>query len=300
MADKQKEIKEKKRGSFASWFIEDEDEELLPEDEYQEQEGPAEVPEPSEKDKKGKKEKKKKKSKKDEAAKDGEPKKKKKHISFGLILLIIIVLAIAALAVHMYLDIHSPDSENRGTVIGDYYCYYLEDKDQIVKFSTSRGSFIVENTDEDFPDLMAKLHPADRSASFGEYMDVVSEAMGSEFRASHYKFIAHASRHVLYSHPASDGENALWLYSEKTGEAKMVIKGNNIRGIDYGNNIIYTRDDDKNMTVCYRTSTSYTGQLISVEPFRYVTKSPITFWTSTIADFARGLIKGLKASTDSR
>ena len=32
MADKQKETKEKKRGSFASWFIEDEDEELLPED----------------------------------------------------------------------------------------------------------------------------------------------------------------------------------------------------------------------------------------------------------------------------
>ncbi|MBR5730668.1 MAG: hypothetical protein IKX89_01815 [Firmicutes bacterium] len=299
MADKQKETKEKKRGSFASWFIEDEDEELLPEDGYQEQEAPEKAPKPSEK--KSSKEKKKKKSKKDKAAEGEETgKKKKKHISFGLVLLILIVLAIAGLAVHMYLDIHSPDSENRGTVIGDYYCYYLEDKDQIVKYSTSRGAFIVENTDEDFPDLMAKLHPADRSASFGDYMDVVSAAMGDSFRASHYKFIAHASRHVLYSHPASDGENALWLYSEKTGEAKMVIKGNNIRGIDYGNNIIYTRDDDKNMTVCYRTSTSYTGQLISVEPFRYVSKSPVTFWTSTIMDFARGLIKGLKASTDSR
>ncbi len=299
MAEKHKETKEKKHGSFASWFIEEEDEELEEKGSDREKKTPATAPAPAKKENKAKKEKKEKKSKKD-AASEGEEPKKKKRISFGLIVLIIIVIAAAALTVHMYLDLHSTASENRGTVIGDYYCYYIEDKDQIVKYSTSRGSFIVNNTDEDYPDLMAKLNPADRSASYGDYMDVVSTAMGDDFRAAHYKFIAQASRYVLYSHPASDGENALWLYSEKTGEAKMVIKGNNIRGIDYGNNIIYTRDDDKNMTVCYRTSTSYSGQLISVEPFRYVTKSPVTFWASTGWDFVRGLVKGLKASTDNR
>ena len=300
MAEKNKETKEKKHGSFASWFIEEEDEEELGEQEADKaQEEPEASPAPAKKEKKAKREKTEKKSKKGELS-EGEEPKKKKHISFGLIVLIIIVVAAAALAVHMYLDLHSTASENRGTVIGDYYCYYIEDKDQIVKYSTSRGSFIVNNTDEDYPDLMSKLNPEDRSASYGDYMDVVSAAMGENFRAAHYKFIAQASRYVLYSHPASDGENALWLYSEKTGETKMVIKGNNIRGIDYGNNIIYTRDDDKNMTVCYRTSTSYSGQLISVEPFRYVTKSPITFWASTGWDFVRGLVKGLKASADNR
>ena len=97
-----------------------------------------------------------------------------------------------------------------------------------------------------------------------------------------------------------EGVPALWLYNQKYNTAAPVVTGANIRGIAFGNFIIYARDDDQNKTVCYRVSNSYSGQILSVDEFRTVSKSPVTFWSSTFWDLVRGLVRGLKASTDSR
>ena len=260
----------------------------------------AEAEEPATEEMPGKdgKPKKEKKAKKDKAARNAEG-KKKRRVSGWLIFLLILIVLVGGLLLHIHLDTHNAESANRGTFINDSYYYYLEGKDQIVKYSTSRGPRIIRNDSEEFPKIMAKLHPADRSASWGEYKDVVAEAMGSSFRASDYKYIGYSGKMVLFSHP-KDGKNALWIYSERSRTAEPIIVNDNIRGIDFGNNIVYTRDDEQDLTVCYRISTSYSGQMISVDPFRNVSKSPVTFWTTTMADFVKGLVKGLKASSESK
>ncbi len=262
-------------------------------------EAPQEAPEEPVTNKKGKKDKKSKDKKKNAQIASDEPAKKKRRIPGFLIFLIIVAIIAAALFIHIRTDIHAKNTENRGTVIGDSYYYYIENKDQLVKYSTSKGPKVIENTDEDFAELFGKLNPIDRSAEKSEHMDDVAAAFGSGFNAANYKFIDYASRCVLFSYP-NNGVPALWLYNEKYGTVEPVVTGANIRGIAFGNFIIYARDDDKDATVCYRVSTSYSGQILSVDEFRTVSKSPVTFWSSTFWDFAKGLVRGLKASTDSR
>ena len=309
--------------SVASWFVEEEDDqepdvpqdqayaedpEYVPEDQpsygtaaYTEaapeaSQEAAEEPQPREKAKKDKKSKDKKKSAENGADK---PEKKRRRIPGILIFLIIIVVIAAAMYIHITTDIHDKNTENRGTVIGSAYCYYIESKDQVVKYSTSSGPKVVKNTDEEFEKLMSKLNPADRSAERYEYADEVAAVIGAGFDKSSYQFIDYASKCVLFSYP-NKGVPALWLYNQKYGTAEPVVTGANIRGIAFGNFIIYARDDDQNKTVCYRVSTSYSGQVLSVDEFRTVSKSPVTFWSSTFWDLVRGLVRGLKASTDSR
>lgn len=327
---------EKKRfmKSVASWFVEEEEEEPvqevpgdesyeapedLPEaenavpDDYSQpfaaagtvaaaealREAPQEAPEEPVTNKKGKKDKKSKGKKKAAQTASDEPAKKKRRIPGFLIFLIIVAIIAAALYIHIRTDIHAKNTEYRGTVIGDSYYYYIENKDEIVKYSTSKGPKVIKNTDEDFAALFEKLNPVDRSAERNEHIDDVAAAFGSGFSAANYRFIDYASRCVLFSYP-NNGVPALWLYNEKYGTVEPVVTGANIRGIAFGNFIIYARDDDKDETVCYRVSTSYSGQVLSVDEFRTVSKSPVTFWSSTFWDFVRGLVRGLKASTDSR
>ena len=315
--------KKKFMKSVASWFVEEEDDqepdvpqdqayaedpEYVPEDQpsygtaaYTEaapeaSQEAAEEPQPREKAKKDKKSRGKKKSAENGADK---PEKKRRRIPGILIFLIIIVVIAAAMYIHITTDIHDKNTENRGTVIGSAYCYYIESKDQVVKYSTSSGPKVVKNTDEEFEKLMSKLNPADRSAERYEYADEVAAVIGAGFDKSSYQFIDYASKCVLFSYP-NKGVPALWLYNQKYGTAEPVVTGANIRGIAFGNFIIYARDDDQNKTVCYRVSTSYSGQVLSVDEFRTVSKSPVTFWSSTFWDLVRGLVRGLKASTDSR
>lgn len=321
--------KKKFMKSVASWFVEEEEEEPVQESPAEEsyetpaedaapadytqpvaavggtaaaealRETPQEAPEEPVTNKKGKKDKKSKGNKKAAQTASDEPAKKKRRIPGFLIFLIIVAIIAAGLYIHIRTDIHAKNTENRGTVIGDSYCYYIENKDQIVKYSTSKGPKVVKNTDEDFADLFEKLNPIDRSAEWTEHRDDVAAAFGSGFDPANYKFIDYASRCVLFSYP-NNGVPALWLYNEKYGTVEPVVTGANIRGIAFGNFIIYARDDDKDTTVCYRVSTSYSGQILSVDEFRTVSKSPVTFWSSTFWDLVRGLVRGLKASTDSR
>ena len=243
---------------------------------------------------------KKSKDKKNEAENGSQkPGKKKRRIPGILVFLIIVVILAAAFYIHVHTDLHSRNTENRGTVIGDTYCYYIESKDAIVKYSTSRGPRTIKNTDEEFETLWNKLKPADRSAEKYEHADDVAAVIGDSFNKANYTFIDYASKCVLFSYP-NEGVPALWIYNEKYGTAEPVVTGAHIRGIAFGNFIIYARDDDQNRTVCYRVSTSYSGQVLSVDEFRTVSKSPVTFWSSVFWDFVRGLARGLKASTDSR
>lgn len=317
--------KKKFMKSVASWFVEEEDDQEpdVPQDQdyaevpgyapeadqpayeaaaytapaaYEASQEAAEEPQPREKAKKDKKSKGKKKSAENGADK---PEKKRRRIPGILIFLIIIVVIAAAMYIHITTDIHDKNTENRGTVIGSAYCYYIESKDQVVKYSTSSGPKVVKNTDEEFEKLMSKLNPADRSAERYEYADEVATVIGAGFDKSSYQFIDYASKCVLFSYP-NKGVPALWLYNQKYGTAEPVVTGANIRGIAFGNFIIYARDDDQNKTVCYRVSTSYSGQVLSVDEFRTVSKSPVTFWSSTFWDLVKGLVRGLKASTDSR
>ena len=317
--------KKKFMKSVASWFVEEEDDQEpdVPQDQdysevpeyapeadqpayeaaaytapaaYEAAQEAAEEPQPREKAKKDKKSKGKKKSAENGADK---PEKKRRRIPGILIFLIIVVIIAAGMYIHITTDIHDKNTENRGTVIGSAYCYYIESKDQVVKYSTSSGPKVVKNTDEEFEKLMTKLNPADRSAERYEHVDDVAAVIGAGFDKSSYQFIDYASKCVLFSYP-NKGVPALWLYNEKYGTAEPVVTGANIRGIAFGNFIIYARDDDQNKTVCYRVSTSYSGQILSVDEFRTVSKSPVTFWSSTFWDLVRGLVRGLKASTDSR
>ena len=262
-------------------------------------EAPQEAPEGPVTNKNSKKDKKSKGKKKAAQTASDEPAKKKRRIPGFLIFLIIVAIIAAGLYIHIRTDIHDKNTEYRGTVIGDTYCYYNEKKDEIVKYSTSKGPKVVKSTDEDFAKLFEKLNPVDRSAERNEHIDDVAAAFGSGFNAANYKFIDYASRCVLFSYP-NNGVPALWLFNEKYNTVEPVVTGANIRGIAFGNFIIYARDDDKDETVCYRVSTSYSGQVLSVDEFRTVSKSPVTFWSSTFWDFVKGLVRGLKASTDSR
>ena len=312
--------KKKFMKSVASWFVEEEDDEPVQEGtevpetdaspvEYSaaaeaRPETPQKAAEEPQTDKTGKKDKKSKAKKKNAEIASDKPEKKRRRIPGFLIFLIIVAIIAAALYIHIRTDIHDKNTEYRGTVIGDTYCYYNANKDEIVKYSTSSGPKVVKNTDEDFQKLFGKLKPADRSAEKGEYKDEVEAAFNAAgnlgtFNAANYKFIDYASKCVLFSYP-NNGVNALWIYNEKYGTVEPVITGADIRGIAFGNYIIYVRDDAKDATVCYRVSTSYSGQILSVDEFRTVSRSPITFWSSTFWDFARGLVRGLKASKDSR
>ena len=314
--------KKKFMKSVASWFVEEEEEapeQELPEAQNGPEEGyvreapskaysaaaarPLNTPqEPSEEPQTREKGKKNKKSKgKNKNAENGsdEPGKKKRRIPGFLIFLLIVAIIAAAFYIHVRTDIHDKTTENRGTGIGDNYCYYDEAKDQIVKYSTSRGPKVVKNTDEEFEKLKSKLKPADRSGEVADHRDDVAAAIGDSFDPVKYRFIDYASKCVLFSYP-NKGVSALWIYNEKYGTAEPVVTGEGIRGIAFGNFIIYARDDNKDRTVCYRVSTSYSGQILSVDEFRTVSKSPVTFWSSTFWDFVKGLVRGLKASTDSR
>jgi len=284
--------KKKFMKSVASWFVEEEEEPAA----FEASSEAAEEPLPREKAKKAKKSK-----AKDKGAENAsdKPEKKKRRLPGIVIFLIIVAVLAAAFYIHVRLDIHDKNTEYRGTVIGDSYYYYIESKDMLVKYSTSRGPKAIKNTDEDFPKLMEKLNPVDRSAEKYEYADEVAAAMGAGFDKSSYQFIDYASKCVLYSYP-NKGVPALWLYNQKYGTAEPVVTGANIRGIAFGNFIIFARDDDQNKTVCYRVSTSYSGQVLSVDEFRTVSRSPVTFWSSTFWDLVRGLVRGLKASTSSR
>ena len=295
--------KKKFARSVASWFVEEEEEPEQDLPDVRSGEAPSDAPQEAPEEplarEKGKKAKKSKGKKKGAETASEESGKKKRRIPGFLVFLIIVAVIAAAFYIHVRIDVHDKTTENRGTVIGDTYCYYDESKDQIIRYSTSSGPKVVRNTDEDFEKLKGKLKPADRSGEWADHRDDVAAAIGDSFDPVKYQFIDYASKCVLFSYP-NKGVPALWIYNEKYGTAEPVVTGEGIRGIAFGNYIIYARDDNRDRTVCYRVSTSYSGQILSVDEFRTVSRSPVTFWSTTFWDFVKGLVRGLKASTDSR
>lgn len=229
---------------------------------------------------------------KKKAAEEGE---KRKRFPWGLIVLLVIVLAIVGTIIYINSDVHGELSTYRGTLINERYCFYDEKNDRIIEYSLSRGPSVLENTDKNFAATKAKLKPANTSADKTKYLDEVSKAMGSAFNSASYSYIDEDEEYVLFSYP-SNGKPALWVYDIKRGSLDVMLTGANIKGIAYGAGMIYARDTDRNETLCYRVSRSYSGTLISVMPVQTVTSKPLSFWYMTMLDFAKGLIKGLKAS----
>ncbi len=220
---------------------------------------------------------------------------KRRRFPVGLIILLVIILAIVGLIIYVNHDAHSEVSSYRGTIIGNAYCYYNVDKDEIVVFSLSRGPRILKNTDEKFAEYKAQLKPADNSAERGKYADEVGTAMGSSFNAGAYSYIDENDGKVLFSYP-SKGTPALWLYNQNRKTVEKMLEGSEIKGLAYGNGIIYARNEKENQTLCYRVATSYSGDLISVTPVKVITSKPVSFWYLTMVDLAKGIIKGFKAS----
>ena len=222
---------------------------------------------------------------------------KRRHFPVGLIILLVIILAIVGLIVYVNHDTHSEVSTYRGTIIGNAYCYYNEKSDEIIAFSLSRGPCVIKNTDEDFKEYKAQLKPANNTAERSKYSEEVAEALGSSFNAGAYSYIDENDGKVLFSYP-SKGTPALWLYNTNRKSAEKMLEGSDIKGLAYGNGIIYARNETENQTLCYRVATSYSGELISVTPVKVITSKPVSFWYLTMVDLAKGIIKGFKASQE--
>ena len=223
--------------------------------------------------------------------------KKRRRFPVGLVILLIIILAIVGLIVYVNRDAHSEVSTYRATIIGNAYCYYNEKNDEIIAFSLSRGPRIIKNTDEKFAEYKEQLKPADTSADRSKYADEVGAAMGSSFNAGAYSYIDENDSKVLFSYP-SNGTPALWLYNANRKSVEKMLEGSDIKGLAYGNGIIYARNETENQTLCYRVATSYSGDLISVTPVKVITSKPVSFWYFTMVDLAKGIIKGFKASQE--
>ena len=231
--------------------------------------------------------------------KEKDPDKKRKRFPIGWIILLVIVIAIVGLIIYVNSDSHSELSTYRGTIIGNAYCYYDEKKDEIIAFSLSRGPRILKNTDEKFAEYKEQLKPANTSADRAKYAEEVGAALGSSFNAGAYSYIDEDSNKVLFSYP-SGGTPALWLYNINRKTAEKMLEGSDIKGLAYGNGIIYARNETENQTLCYRVATSYSGELISVMPVKVITSKPISFWYFTMVDLAKGIIKGFRASQEMR
>ena len=223
---------------------------------------------------------------------------KRRRFPWGLIVLLIIILAVVGFIIYVNHDAHSEISMYRGTIIGNAYCFYDEKNDEIVAFSLSRGPHVIKNTDEKFKTYKEQLKPADTSADRSKYADEIGEAMGGSFNRGAYAYIDEGDNKVLFSYP-SGGTPALWLYTTTRKTVEKVLEGSNIKGLAYGNGIIYARNETENQTLCYRVATSYSGDLISVMPVKVVTSKPVSFWYLTMIDLAKGVIKGFKASQQS-
>ncbi|MBQ9890943.1 MAG: hypothetical protein IJM39_05990 [Firmicutes bacterium] len=238
------------------------------------------------------KEPKEKKTKEKNSNEDG---KKRRRFPVGLIILLVIILAIVGVIIYVNRDSHSQTTMYRGTIIGNAYCFYDADKDEITAYSISRGPRIIKNTDEKFAEYKAQLKPADTSKDRGKYADEVGAAMGSSFNLGAYSYIDENDNKVLFSYP-SKGTPALWLYNINRKTVEKMLEGSDIKGLAYGNGIIYARNETLDQTLCYRVATSYSGDLISVMPVKVVTTKPLSFWYFTMVDLAKGVIKGFKAS----
>ena len=237
--------------------------------------------------------------KKEKKKKEKDPDKKRRRFPVGLVILLVIILAIVGVIIYVNHDSHSEVSTYRATIIGNAYCYYNADKDEIVAFSLSRGPHILKNTDEKFAEYKEQLKPADNSAERSKYAEEVGAAMGDSFNAGAYSYIDENDNKVLFSYP-SKGTPALWLYNTNRKTVEKMLEGSDIKGLAYGNGIIYARNETENQTLCYRVATSYSGDLISVTPVKVITSKPISFWYFTMVDLAKGIIKGFKASQASK
>ena len=237
------------------------------------------------------------KEKKEKKKKEKDPEGKRRRFPVGLVILLVIILAVVGLIVYVNRDSHSEVSTYRATIIGNAYCYYNEKNDEIVAFSLSRGPRIIKNTDEKFKEYKDQLKPANTSADRGKFADEVGAAMGSSFNAGAYSYIDENDGKVLFSYP-SKGTPALWLYNENRKTVEKMLEGSDIKGLAYGNGIIYARNETENQTLCYRVATSYSGELISVTPVKVITSKPVSFWYLTMLDLAKGIIRGFKASQE--
>ena len=194
-------------------------------------------------------------------------------------------------------DVRKTPSDYRGTVIDGNYCFYLEEDNTVISYSTSKGLRVITSEDEEFESYMERLRPANVIQDRTKYQEEVSKAMGNTFDLASYRYIDDQGGNVLFSH-ISGGHNALWLYTGKTKQVDMLISDPDIVGIAYSNDVLYARDNSVNETRCYRISTSYSRQLLSVEPFASVTSNRISFWSMMMLDLTKGVIRGFKASRD--
>ena len=216
-----------------------------------------------------------------------------------LIIVAAIFVGVKKVMAHVDNDIHNVPSYYRGTVIDGNYCCYLKDTDEILVYSTSKGPRRIANTGADYAAYMEQLKPADNSENRYLYKEEVSEAMGEAFDEESYTYVDNQGSNVLYIHKYEEG-TAIWLYSGRTGQVDMLINDPAVKPIAYYNDVVYARNESANETLCYRVSTSYSRQLISVEPFEVITTDKLSFWYVTVLNFGKGLIKGLKASRDTR
>ena len=229
--------------------------------------------------------------------------RRRKRRLFRWIRALMILLIIGALGYvgvkklieHVDSDVHNSPSYYRGTIVDNSYCFYLEDSDEIVVYSTSKGPRRIANTEEDYATYMERLRPADTTEDNLLYMDVIKTAMGEDFDADSYRYVDSRNNYVLFVHKY-EGANATWLYTGKTGQVDMLISDPAVRPIAYSNDVVYARNESTNETLCYRVSTSYLRQLISVEPFEVITTDRVSFWYVTVLSFGKGLINGFKAS----
>ena len=221
----------------------------------------------------------------------------------ALIVLIIIGVAlfigIKKLIEHVDNDVHNVPSYYRGSIVDGNYCFYLEESDEIVVYSTSKGPRRIPNTSEEYAGYMEKLRPADTSEDNILYLGEIKTAMGEEFDPLSYKYVDSHNGYVLFIH-TYDGADAIWLYTGKTGKVDMLVADPKVKPIAYFNDVLYARNESTKETLCYRVSTSFSRQLISVEPFAVITSDKVSFWYTTVMDFGKGLINGLKASRDTR
>jgi len=220
---------------------------------------------------------------------------KRRRFPWGLIVLLIIILAVAAFLLFVRADRRSEVTAYRGTVISERYCFYNEKKNEIVSFGLSSGPKVYTSADPEFAEMKSQLKPADTTADNNKYKTEVGAVFGESFINGSYKYIDENDDMVLFSYP-SNGTPALWYYNTVRNTVSMLIEGADIKGIAYGNGIVYARNETLNETLCYRVSTSYMGDILSVTPVCTVTSSPVSFWYMTMIDFAKGIIKGFKAS----
>ncbi len=240
--------------------------------------------------------------KKTKTVKKKDKKAKTWRIPWGLIffLVIVIALVIAGFVIkgQVQKDLHETPSDNLGTVIENCYCFYLEDSDTIISFSTSKGPRAITNTDSDYAAYMERMKAHHENVDPAYGMENVKAAMGDAFDEASYKYVDDHLGNILYMH-SYEGRQAVWLYSNRSKTVDMVIDDPNVTPIAYANDVVYVRDNVKQETVGYRISTSYSRKLISVDPFISVVSHRRSFLVITMLDFAKGLLRGFKASRNS-